>query len=264
MYPETGTTKADVIRLLRRRRRCDDPARPRSHRHPQALGARRRHPRRTRARCSSRRTSTPHPPPTGCTASRSTHKTEHERPTRSSTTGRPWSGWRRSPRSRSTCRSGGSDADGSADEPRPAGARPRPRARASTLADCAEVARLARAILTDMGLDPLPVTSGSKGIHLYAALDGKQTSDAGLGRRARTGARARGRPSRPRGERHEEGAPGGQGARRLEPEQRREDDRRAVLAARAVRSRRSRLPAPGGSSRRKTSRTSTTRRCWRG
>jgi bifunctional non-homologous end joining protein LigD len=45
------------------------------------------------------------------------------------------------------------------------------------LAECAEVARFAREILTGMGLDPLPVTSGSKGIHLYAALDGKQTSD---------------------------------------------------------------------------------------
>ncbi|QAY71524.1 ATP-dependent DNA ligase [Xylanimonas protaetiae] len=38
------------------------------------------------------------------------------------------------------------------------------------LAECAEVARLARAILRGMGLEPLPVTSGSKGIHLYAAL----------------------------------------------------------------------------------------------
>jgi len=47
----------------------------------------------------------------------------------------------------------------------------------ATLQDCAEVARLARAILADMGLDPLPVTSGSKGIHLYAPLDGSQTSD---------------------------------------------------------------------------------------
>ncbi|MDQ1579470.1 MAG: bifunctional non-ous end joining protein LigD [Microbacteriaceae bacterium] len=45
------------------------------------------------------------------------------------------------------------------------------------LAECAEVARFARAILDDMGLTPVPVTSGSKGIHLYAALDGKQTSD---------------------------------------------------------------------------------------
>jgi bifunctional non-homologous end joining protein LigD len=46
------------------------------------------------------------------------------------------------------------------------------------LPECVEVAKLARsAILTDMGLDPMPVTSGSKGIHLYAALDGKQNSD---------------------------------------------------------------------------------------
>jgi len=45
------------------------------------------------------------------------------------------------------------------------------------LPECAEVARAARVILTGMGLDPLPVTSGSKGIHLYAALDGRQTSD---------------------------------------------------------------------------------------
>ncbi len=45
------------------------------------------------------------------------------------------------------------------------------------LAECAEVARLVRGILIGMGLDPLPVTSGSKGIHLYAALSGQYTSD---------------------------------------------------------------------------------------
>ena len=45
------------------------------------------------------------------------------------------------------------------------------------LSECVEVARIARGILTDMGLDPMPVTSGSKGIHLYAAIDGRQTSD---------------------------------------------------------------------------------------
>lgn len=45
------------------------------------------------------------------------------------------------------------------------------------LEECAEVARLARAILQDVGLEPVPVTSGSKGIHLYAGLDGTQTSD---------------------------------------------------------------------------------------
>lgn len=44
------------------------------------------------------------------------------------------------------------------------------------LPECVEVAKLARSILRGMGLEPMPVTSGSKGIHLYAALDGKQTS----------------------------------------------------------------------------------------
>ncbi|MFL6064842.1 MAG: ATP-dependent DNA ligase [Friedmanniella sp.] len=46
-----------------------------------------------------------------------------------------------------------------------------------TLADCAEVARQARDILRAIGHDPVPVTSGSKGIHLYAALDGSQTPE---------------------------------------------------------------------------------------
>lgn len=43
------------------------------------------------------------------------------------------------------------------------------------LAACAEVARLARAILRDLELDPVPVTSGSKGIHLYAPLAGRHS-----------------------------------------------------------------------------------------
>ncbi|MCU1474715.1 ATP-dependent DNA ligase [Amnibacterium sp.] len=45
------------------------------------------------------------------------------------------------------------------------------------LAECAEVARLIRPIIEHMGLTAVPVTSGSKGIHLYAALDGAWTSD---------------------------------------------------------------------------------------
>lgn len=45
------------------------------------------------------------------------------------------------------------------------------------LDQCAQVARVARTLLADIGLDPVPVTSGSKGIHLYAALPGQQTSD---------------------------------------------------------------------------------------
>ncbi|MGD8195477.1 ATP-dependent DNA ligase [Herbiconiux sp. P18] len=45
------------------------------------------------------------------------------------------------------------------------------------LPECVEVAALARSILTGMGLEPVPVTSGSKGIHLYAPLDGSQSSE---------------------------------------------------------------------------------------
>jgi bifunctional non-homologous end joining protein LigD len=45
------------------------------------------------------------------------------------------------------------------------------------LAECAEVARLARSALSERGLVAFPVTSGSKGIHLYAALDGSATSE---------------------------------------------------------------------------------------
>ncbi len=45
------------------------------------------------------------------------------------------------------------------------------------LLECAEVARWARAILQDMGLEAMPVTSGSKGIHLNAALDLSYTCD---------------------------------------------------------------------------------------
>ena len=44
------------------------------------------------------------------------------------------------------------------------------------LPECVEVAKLVRGILDGMGLEPYPVTSGSKGIHLYAALDGSWTT----------------------------------------------------------------------------------------
>ncbi|GAB3602221.1 ATP-dependent DNA ligase [Microbacterium aureliae] len=45
------------------------------------------------------------------------------------------------------------------------------------LAECAVVAEWARTILSDMGLEPFPVTSGSKGIHLYAALPPGHSSE---------------------------------------------------------------------------------------
>ncbi|GAA1959293.1 ATP-dependent DNA ligase [Microbacterium deminutum] len=45
------------------------------------------------------------------------------------------------------------------------------------LPECAEVARWARDILSPMGLEPYPVTSGSKGIQLYSALPPGQSSE---------------------------------------------------------------------------------------
>ncbi|WP_022869906.1 ATP-dependent DNA ligase [Yaniella halotolerans] len=44
------------------------------------------------------------------------------------------------------------------------------------LADCVEVTHLVRELLNGMGLDVYPLTSGAKGIHLYAPLDGSATS----------------------------------------------------------------------------------------
>ena len=45
------------------------------------------------------------------------------------------------------------------------------------LPECVEVAKRAKRLLGDIGLGALPVTSGSKGIHLYAGLDGTHDSD---------------------------------------------------------------------------------------
>lgn len=45
------------------------------------------------------------------------------------------------------------------------------------LAECVEVAKAARDLLADVGLEAVPVTSGSKGLHLYAHVDGTHDSD---------------------------------------------------------------------------------------
>lgn len=46
------------------------------------------------------------------------------------------------------------------------------------LAACAQVALQARELLEGLGMGCVPVTSGSKGIHLYARLDGTQSTEA--------------------------------------------------------------------------------------
>lgn len=45
------------------------------------------------------------------------------------------------------------------------------------LTECARVARWVREVLQQAGSDAVPVTSGSKGLHLYVQLDGSRTSD---------------------------------------------------------------------------------------
>ena len=45
------------------------------------------------------------------------------------------------------------------------------------LGECAQVALLVRERLEGLGLEGVPVTSGSKGLHVYAALDGSRTTD---------------------------------------------------------------------------------------
>ncbi|MGJ9422981.1 non-homologous end-joining DNA ligase [Aeromicrobium sp. CF3.5] len=68
--------------------------------------------------------------------------------------------------------------DGPADQPRPdrlvLDLDPGP---GVGLAECASVAHEARAMLGEVGLEALPVTSGSKGLHLYAALDGTHDTE---------------------------------------------------------------------------------------
>ena len=132
-----------------------------------------------------------------------------------------------------------------------------------TLAEVAEVARWARDVLRDIGHDPVPVTSGSKGIHLYAPLDGGQTPEQATARGARARARPRGGHPGPGDQQHEAQRARREGVRRLEPEQRRQDDHLAVLAARPRRSPGSPRPAPGRSSRTRTSPSSRTPRCSR-
>ncbi len=45
------------------------------------------------------------------------------------------------------------------------------------LPECVEVAKRAKKLLSDLGLDAYPVTSGSKGLHLYAGLDGSHDAE---------------------------------------------------------------------------------------
>ena len=117
--------------------------------------------------------------------------------------------------------------------------------RVSAWPQCAEVARWAQEILTDIGHAPVPVTSGSKGIHLYAPLDGslnpEQATDV-----ARELARAleSDHPDTVTAT-MKRSAADRQGVHRLEPEQRRQDHGGALLAAGTAAPHRGRAPHLG-------------------
>ena len=116
------------------------------------------------------------------------------------------------------------------------------------LAECAEVARLVRDLLAGMGLELMPGDERQQG---HPPLRGaRRVADLRLGIGCRAGARpgARGRPSRARRVEHAQDAAHGQGAHRLEPEQRQEDHDRARTRCAAGRARRSPHRARGRSS----------------
>ena len=102
------------------------------------------------------------------------------------------------------------------------------------LADCAEVARLVRDLVSRHGARG---DAGHEREQGHPPLHGPGRAPdirAGFAGRARAREGARGRPPRAHRVEHAQDPPRGPGAHRLEPEQRQEDDDRAVLPARAL------------------------------
>ena len=230
LYPQTGTTKAEVLALLRRPRRraaartlAGRPGRPASAGRTASHGAGpffeknlpRRHPR------------------LGGRASRiAAHRPRHHPRTRSSTTLATliWLGQSRP--SSSTCRSGGSDARGRPLQPGPAGPRPRPRrpARAATSAPT-----VALAVRERPARDGLPRAAGHQRHQGHPAVRALARRPGRATRSGRASELAQGLAQADHPDlvvwRMTKSLRRGQGLRRLEPEQRREDDHRALLAA---------------------------------
>ena len=99
------------------------------------------------------------------------------------------------------------------------------------IVDCCRVALELRPLLEADGLAPLAKTSGGKGLQLYAPISGvtsDQASDSGPRLRRAAGASV----ARPRRVPDDQVPADGEGPHRLEPEQRLQDHRGALLAAR--------------------------------
>ena len=145
---------------------------------------------------------------------------------------RPWSGSPTSPRSSCTCRSGRSDHDGGPQDADLARLRPRPGRRPPTSSTAATSRSRCGSCSRHDGLTAYPKTSGNKGAQLYVPIE------PATSRRVRRSTPRSSPTSSPQAlpdlVRLVDGQEGaqGQGLHRLEPEQRRQDHHRAVLAAR--------------------------------
>ena len=113
------------------------------------------------------------------------------------------------------------------------------------LHECAQVALLLRDRLDTLGLELYPVTSGSKGMQLYAALGGDLTSDQVRDLAMQLAQEmTKKHPGLVLWKMTKSLRPG-QGLPRLEPERRREDDDQPLLAARSRAALRRRAPHLG-------------------
>ena len=114
-----------------------------------------------------------------------------------------------------------------------------------TMPQLCEVAAAVRDLMGDIGLTTYPLTSGSKGLHLYAPLD-EPVSSRGCGGAGQTRCAATGEGDAEAGHLDDDQEPPGrEGVSGLEPEQRIEDDDRAVLATRTRASHSRRAPHLG-------------------
>ena len=101
----------------------------------------------------------------------------------------------------------------------------------ANIVDCCRIAENLRPMLEADGLTPLAKTSGGKGLQLYARISGVTSEQASDRAKAYAERLEREQP-RHAVVPHDQVAAHRQGAHRLEPEQRLQDHRRALLAAR--------------------------------
>ena len=122
-----------------------------------------------------------------------------------------------------------------------------------TMAQLAKVARAVRDLIADIGLTTFPLTSGSKGLHLYSPLDKPVSSRGAVVLAKRVAQQLETSMPKLVTVHHDQEPAGGQGVRGLEPEQRVEDHHRAVFAAWTRVSDRRRAAQLGGARRQQAS-----------